>query len=134
MKKRRYTRQVAAAKSLSPENMKRRFQFASSHLHWEKDDWMRILRTDETWLTGGHHSRCWVTRSVLLAIIQQVETVILSLSPKVGEVFDTKYVVENVRKRIGWMFWGSFLEEKKALVWFGRRSGTLSQQPPTVRE
>lgn len=65
MKKRGYTRQVAAAKPpLSPENMRKRFQFASSHLHWEKDDWMRILWTDETWVTGGHHSRCWVTRKV----------------------------------------------------------------------
>ncbi|KAI0996976.1 hypothetical protein K3495_g11207 [Podosphaera aphanis] len=44
MKKRGYTRQVAAAKPpLSLENMRRRFQFASSHLHWEKDDLMRIL-------------------------------------------------------------------------------------------
>ncbi|KAI0993122.1 hypothetical protein K3495_g15061 [Podosphaera aphanis] len=34
MKKRGYTRQAAAAKTpLSPENMRRRFQFASSHLH-----------------------------------------------------------------------------------------------------
>ncbi|KAI0999002.1 hypothetical protein K3495_g9194 [Podosphaera aphanis] len=49
MKKRGYTRQVAAAKPpLSPENMRKRFQFASSHLLWEKDDRMRILWTDET--------------------------------------------------------------------------------------
>ncbi|KAI0999250.1 hypothetical protein K3495_g8947 [Podosphaera aphanis] len=65
MKKRGYTRQVAAAKPpLSPENMRKRFQFARSHLHWEKEDRMRILWTDVTWFTGGHHSRCWVTRKV----------------------------------------------------------------------
>ena len=58
-------------------------------------------------------------RSVLLAIIHQVETVILSLSPKVGEVYDTKCVVENIRKRIGWMFWGSFFGREKGpcLFW-----------------
>ena len=58
-------------------------------------------------------------RSVLLAIIHQVETVILSLSPKVGEVYDTKCVVENIRKRIGWMFWGSVFGREKdpCLFW-----------------
>lgn len=58
-------------------------------------------------------------KSVLLAIIHQVETVILSLSPKAGEVYDTKCVVENIRKRTGWMFWGSFFGREKGpcLFW-----------------
>ena len=58
-------------------------------------------------------------RSVLFAIIHQVETVILILSPQVGEVYDTQCVVENIWKRTGWMFCGSFFgrEKGRCLFW-----------------
>lgn len=70
MMKRGYARRVAAAKPpLSPENKRKRFEFARHHLHWKKEDWMRFLWTDETWITDGRHSRCWVTRKVSITLI-----------------------------------------------------------------
>ena len=65
MKKRGYTRRIAASEPpLSPENVRKRDDFVRHHLHWEKEDWMRVLWTDESWVTDGRHTRCWITRKV----------------------------------------------------------------------
>ncbi|KAI1003685.1 hypothetical protein K3495_g4523 [Podosphaera aphanis] len=78
MKKRGYTRRIAASKSpLVPENLRKRYDFVRNHPYWEKEDWMRVLWTDESWVTDGRHTRCWITRKmrsttthVLLAIFE----------------------------------------------------------------
>ena len=68
MKKRGYTRRIAASKPpLSPENLRKRYDFVRNYLHWEKEDWMRVLWTDESWVTDGRHTRCWITRKVGIA-------------------------------------------------------------------
>ena len=68
MKKRGYTRRIAASKPpLSPENLRKRYDFVRNHLHWGKEDWMRVLWTDESWVTDGSHTRCWITRKVGIA-------------------------------------------------------------------
>lgn len=74
---------------ISAVNQQKRLAFAREHLHWTYEDWSRILWTDETWVVPGRHGRVWVTR-------------------KPGEEMDPTCIVEKHRKRIGWMFWGSF--------------------------
>ncbi|KAI1004521.1 hypothetical protein K3495_g3694 [Podosphaera aphanis] len=49
-----YPRCIAASKPpLSAENKKERLELATEHLQWNKEDWMRVLWTDETWVTDG---------------------------------------------------------------------------------
>lgn len=47
---------------LSEANRRKRLEWALEHEHWTVDQWRQILWTDETWVTGGHHKRVWVTR------------------------------------------------------------------------
>ncbi|KAI0994009.1 hypothetical protein K3495_g14174 [Podosphaera aphanis] len=111
MKKRGYTRSIAASKSpLSPENLRKRYDFGRNHLHWEKEDWMRVLWTDESWVTDGRHTRCWITR-------------------KPDEVYDNTYVVGNFRRRIGWIFWGSFFgSEKGPCLFWEKEWGSITAE------
>ncbi|KAI1000063.1 hypothetical protein K3495_g8135 [Podosphaera aphanis] len=104
MSRRGYARRIAASKSpLSAENKRKRLEFATEHLDWNKEDWMRVLWTDETWVTDGRHS-IWITR-------------------KVDENFDATCVISNIRKKIGWMFWGSFRERKRPFLDLGEGVG-----------
>jgi len=90
LRKRGYSRHVARAKPpLSPENRQIRLAFAHEHVNWTKEQWCLILWSDETWVTGGRHRKQWVTR-------------------KAGEELSNTCVVEKIRKRKGWMFWGCF--------------------------
>ncbi|KAI0995682.1 hypothetical protein K3495_g12497 [Podosphaera aphanis] len=66
--RRGYARRIAASKPpLSAENKKKRLEFATQHLHWNTEGRMRVLWIDETWVTGGRHSRIWITRKVSTA-------------------------------------------------------------------
>ncbi|KAI0997301.1 hypothetical protein K3495_g10884 [Podosphaera aphanis] len=68
MFRRGYARHIAASKPpLSAENKRKRLEFATEHLHWNKKDWMRIFWTDEAWVTDGRHSSIWVKRKVSTA-------------------------------------------------------------------
>jgi len=53
------------------------------------EQWYEILWTDETWVTGGRHTRTWVTR-------------------RAGEEWDPTCIVEKHQRKKGWMFWGCF--------------------------
>ncbi|KAI0992211.1 hypothetical protein K3495_g15975 [Podosphaera aphanis] len=49
MSRRGYARRIATSKPpLSAENKRKRLKFATEHLHRNKEDWMRVLWTDET--------------------------------------------------------------------------------------
>ena len=55
--KRNYTRCVARHKPpLSERNKTIRKQWVEDHLDWSSEDWEKILWTDETWITNGHHA------------------------------------------------------------------------------
>jgi hypothetical protein len=47
---------------ITEANRKIRLAWAEEHVKWTMDQWYRILWTDETWITGGRHTRTWVTR------------------------------------------------------------------------
>ncbi|KAI1007019.1 hypothetical protein K3495_g1200 [Podosphaera aphanis] len=101
MKKRGFSRQIAPPKPLlNSENKAKRRHFARDHLHWTVNDWMNVLWTDETWVTDGRHTRCWVTR-------------------KEDERYEETCILDNIRRRVGWMFWASFFGNEKgpSLFW-----------------
>jgi len=47
---------------ISEKNQQIRLEWAREHVKWTMDQWYQILWTDETWITGGRHTRTWVTR------------------------------------------------------------------------
>jgi hypothetical protein len=97
LRSRGYTRRIALAKPpLSEQNQQVRLAWAQAHVHWEPWRWLRILWSDETWATGGRHRRQWITR-------------------RPGEELEPYCVVEKVRKKRGWMFWGCFSGISKGL-------------------
>jgi transposase len=50
---------------------------------------MKILWTDETWITYGRHRKTYITRTQ-------------------GEELDPTCVIEREQRKRGWMFWGCF--------------------------
>lgn len=74
---------------ITETNRRKRLAWAREHEHWTIDQWRNVLWTDETWVTGGHHRRVWVTR-------------------RPGEEFNENCIVERHVRKSGWMFWGSF--------------------------
>ena len=74
---------------ISERNRVIRLQWAQEHANWTGEQWNSILWTDETWITGGRHTRTWVTR-------------------RTGEEWDPTCIVEKHQRRKGWMFWGCF--------------------------
>jgi len=67
----------------------KRLAFAERHIDWTLNDWKTILWSDKTWVTGGRHTRTWVTR-------------------RPGEELDPTCIVERYQRKKGWMFWGCF--------------------------
>ena len=74
---------------ITEKNRKIRKAWALEHVNWTMAQWYEILWTDETWITGGRHTRTWVTR-------------------RPGEEWDPTCVVEKHQRKKGWMFWGCF--------------------------
>jgi transposase len=101
LKSRGFTRCIALAKPpLSQKNKDIRFEWAKDHVDWTLDQWWTILWSDETWVTDGRHRRKWVTR-------------------RVSEELNDTCLVDKIKKKRGWMFWGCFSGDKKGpcLFW-----------------
>ena len=73
----------------NPRIKAQRMRFAQEHAEWTIEDWMKVLWTDETWVTGGNHGRAWVTRTQ-------------------EEEWDEATITERHKRKPGWMFWGCF--------------------------
>ena len=85
-----------------------RLQFAREHINWSIEDWAKILWTDETWMTYGHHRPIYVTA-------------------KPSEHFDATCVRDRVQRKQGWMFWGCFSGGKKGPCLFWEKDwGTIN--------
>ena len=42
---------------ISATNQRIRKEWAKEHVNWTMEQWYSILWTDETWITGGRHTR-----------------------------------------------------------------------------
>jgi transposase len=99
---------------ISEKNRKLRLQFALEHRGWTWENWCRILWSDETWVTDGRHKRTFITR-------------------RPGEEWDENCIEEKIRRKKGWMFWGSFHGNIKGSAFFWEKNwGTISG--PTYHE
>jgi transposase len=101
LRKAGFSRRLARRKpSISERNREARLAFALKHRDWTPEQWNSVLWTDETWKTGGRHTRTWVTR-------------------RRGEEWDPTCIIERFQRRAGWIFWGSFTGKNKgpALFW-----------------
>ena len=90
-----FKRYIARRKPpISEANRVKRLAFAIEHLNWSIEDWSRILWSDETWVTGGRHTKTWVTR-------------------RPGEEWDPTCIIERHQRKNDWMFWGCFNDTMK---------------------
>ncbi|KAG0158920.1 hypothetical protein PDIDSM_6440 [Penicillium digitatum] len=82
------------------KNLLERLTWARAHVNWTRDDWCRIIWTDETWVTPGYHRKVRVTR-------------------RADEERHPDCLRPRRRKCGGWMFWASFLglEKGPSLFW-----------------
>lgn len=95
LQRRDYKRYIARAKPpITEKNARLKLAWAEEHKNWTIQDWCMILWTDETWVTSGRHGRQWVTR-------------------KPREELHPDCVLVKLRKKRGWMFWGSFFGATK---------------------
>ena len=85
-----FKRYIALRKPpISERNRVARYAWAQEHRRWTKEQWNQILWSDETWITGGRHTRTWVTR-------------------RNDEALHEDCIVFRLPKKSGWMFWGCF--------------------------
>ena len=74
------------------------------------EQWYEILWTDETWVTGGRHTRTWVTH-------------------RAKEEWDPTCIVERHQRKKGWMFWGCFHGHTQGPGIFWEKDwGTIDQE------
>lgn len=96
-----YNRRVALGRpDIKEKNLLERLTWARAHVNWTRDDWCRIIWTDETWVTPGYHRKVRVTR-------------------RADEERHPDCLRPRRRKCGGWMFWASFLglEKGPSLFW-----------------
>lgn len=85
-----FKRYIARSKPpLSKKNRTDRLNWAHEHQYQSKDQWWKILQTDETQVTPGRYYKTWVTR-------------------RKDEEIDETCLINKVRKKKGWMFQGCF--------------------------
>jgi hypothetical protein len=100
-----YHRRLAMRKPpISENNRATRLAWVLEHRYWTMEQWYEILWTDETWVTGGRHTRTWVTR-------------------RAGEEWEPTCVIEKHQRKKGCMFWAVFMDIHKGRCSFGRRIG-----------
>ena len=56
-----YRRLAMRKPPITEKNRILRYNWAVEHVNWTIEQWYEILWTDETWITGGRHTRTWVT-------------------------------------------------------------------------
>ncbi|KAF6802683.1 hypothetical protein CPLU01_16146, partial [Colletotrichum plurivorum] len=95
---------------INEQTRQRRLAWAQEHRYWTIDQWRSILWSDETWITGGHHRKQYVTR-------------------RLGEEWDPTCVIERHQRKQGWMFWGCFSGNRKGpgILW-DRDWGTITAE------
>lgn len=92
-----------------------RLIWALEHINWMREQWEKILWTDETWVTSIYHRRIYVIH-------------------KAGEEFDDICIRDRIARAPGWMFWGSFYSNQKDPCLFWEKEwGTITTAQYTER-
>ncbi|KAI1003467.1 hypothetical protein K3495_g4740 [Podosphaera aphanis] len=86
--------------------MRKRLELVTDRLDWVYDDWRKILRSDEIWVTDGRHRDIYVTR-------------------KLGDELEETCLVDKTKKRTAWMFWGSISGRQKGPCLFREKNCKL---------
>jgi transposase len=90
LRKAGFSRCIAWRKpKLSEVNIQKRLATCIERREWSLERWGSILWSDETWVTGGRHTRTFVTR-------------------RAHEGLEETCILETEQRRSGWMFWGSY--------------------------
>ena len=111
LRSRGYHRRVVLRKPpLSDENKRIRLQWAGEHVHWSEEQWMAVLWSDETWVTGESHRKTCVTRLL-------------------REELDPDCVIEKERRKRGWMFWACFsADQKRPCLFWEKDWGSINKE------
>lgn len=89
-----FQRYVTRAKPfISETNRQKRLRWALKHKDWTSEQWNTVLWTNEIWVTGGQHTKTYVTR-------------------RADEKLNPTCVVDKIQRKQEWMFWGCFSESK----------------------
>lgn len=106
-----FRRRVARNKPpISERTRQTRLRWAQEHVGWTREQWDKVLWSDETWVVGGPHRKQYVTR-------------------RQGEEYDDTCIVEKHQRKQGWMFWGSFSGHGKGPgVFWEKNWGSITSQ------
>lgn len=109
MRKRGYSRQPALPRpARSQENRRKQYVLCRDHLDWTKDQWIKVLLFDETWVIDGRHDRSWVTwSSISSSRSPEAEGLYLIIwlgSTKSRTVHMSWIKSENVKQDVLWLF------------------------------
>ena len=124
LRTRGYRRCVSQLKpSLGEVNRRKRLLFAQTHSNWTYEDWRKVLWTDESWVSGGRHTRTWVTRRV--NVLSNSCDSILTLRLRLMK-FLTRGVLHLVisEEIAGWCGAAS-TARTKVLFYFGNQAGAV---------
>lgn len=132
--KRGYRRCISRLKPpLTEENKMKRLQFAREHLEWTIEQWNQILWTDESWITGGQHTRVFVTRKANFITIFYCYVVLMKDISLENSLMKLVYL-PYLRAGMGGCFGVPSLAQKKVPFLYGIRDGAHSQRDYTVNE
>jgi transposase len=111
LRKRGFCRRVARRKPpISEVNRLARLAWAEEHVNWTREQWSKVLWTDETWQNGSRHTKMWVTR-------------------RTGEEYDPTCIWTRTQRRGGFLFWGSFAGITKGPTLFWEKDwGTINSE------
>ncbi|KAJ5206866.1 hypothetical protein N7491_002501 [Penicillium cf. griseofulvum] len=114
--RRGYNRRIAIGRpDIKEKNILERLEWALEHVNWTREDWCRVIWTDETWVTPRYHRKMRVTRCA------DKERHPDCLRPR-------------RRKSGGWMFWRSFLGiEKGSCLFWEKEWGWISGESYSMR-
>lgn len=100
LRRRGLHRRIALRKpKLTEKHKEARLQFALDHIDSPPEFWKAILWSDETWICSGRNRKTWVWREA-------------------GEAYHEDCLIDKLKKKNAWMFWGSFYGNKKGPCFF----------------
>ena len=116
LNKRGYSRCIAWKKPpFNAVNKQKRLEFAQLQLDWSEEQWIRILWTDETWVSGNSHIKPRVTRNVRINSFRIFFVLIAKLGLKMSLTRPVLWLV--MLMGTAGCFGEHFMDQGPFLVW-----------------